>query len=155
MSQPAVPPSLPPNVRVFEMVAAAVPARALWVAAEVGVADHVSDAPRSVDELAAATGSHAGALYRILRLLAACGVFEEHADRRFSHTEMSLTLRSDHPTRARAAVRMMGMPEVWKGLGAIDTSLATGGTGWDAAMGQPIFDWLGGHPAEASLFNDA
>ena len=155
MSNVAAPPSLPPNVRVFEMVAAAIPARALWVAAEAGVADHLDGTPRGVDELAAATGSHAGALYRILRLLAACGVFEEHADRRFSHTEMSRTLRSDHPTRARAAVRVMGMPEVWKGLGAIETSLATGGTGWDAAMGEPIFDWLRRHPAEASVFNDA
>jgi hypothetical protein len=155
MPETAAPPSLPPNVRVFEMVAAAVSARALWAAAEAGVADHVDEAARGVDELATATGSHAGALYRILRLLAACGVFEEHAGRRFSHTEMSRTLRSDHPTRARAAVRVMGMPEVWKGFGAIDTSLATGETGWDAAIGEPMFDWLRRHPAEASLFNEA
>lgn len=155
MPESAAPPSLPPNVRVFEMAAAVLPARALWAAADAGVADHIDDAPRGVDDLAAATGSHAGALYRILRLLAACGVFEEHADRQFSHTEMSRTLRSDHPTRARAAVRVMGMPAVWKGFGAIDASLATGGTGWDAAFGEPIFEWLGRHPAEASIFNDA
>jgi hypothetical protein len=154
VSQPT-PPTLPPNVRVFELAAAAVPARALWAAAEAGIADHLDDAPRPVEELASATGSHAGALYRILRLLASLGVFEEHAGRRFSHTEMSRTLRSDHPTRARAAVRMLGMPAMWQGFGAIDTSLATGGTGWHAAIGEPVFEWLGRRPADASLFNDA
>jgi hypothetical protein len=105
---------------------------------EAGVADHVDDDARGVEELATATGSHAGALYRILRLLAACGVFEEHDGRRFSHTEMSRTLRSDHPTHARAAVRMMGMASVWQAFGAIDTLLKRGGPGWDAANGRGV-----------------
>jgi hypothetical protein len=34
-------------------------------------------------------------------------------------------------------------------------SLTSGGTGWDAAHHQPIFDWLTAHPADAAVFNDA
>lgn len=155
MSQPAAAPALPPNVRVFEIAAASVAARALWAVAEAGVADHLGAEPRSADELATSVGAHAGALYRIMRLLASQGIFHEHEGRRFSQTPMSETLRSDHPTRTRAAVRMVGMPSIHSGVGRIDASLATGGTGWEAAHGEPIFDWLARHPAEASLFNDS
>jgi hypothetical protein len=51
--------------------------RALMVAAELGIADLLRAGPRSVEELAAATGTHAATLYRLLRALAAVGVFEE------------------------------------------------------------------------------
>jgi hypothetical protein len=154
MSQPATPP-LPANVRVFEIAAATVAARALWVAAEFGIADHLDNEPRGVDELASITTTHADSLYRVLRLLATVGVFEEHAGRRFAHTEMSRTLRSDHPTRTRAAVRMLGMDGMWRALGALDVSARTGGTGWEAAMGAPVFDWLSREPDSAALFNDS
>jgi O-methyltransferase len=155
MSQTAAPPALPANVRVFEMAVAAVASRALWAAAEAGVADHLDGEPRAVAALAGATGTHAEALYRVLRLLASHGVFEEHHGRRFSHTEMSRVLRSDHPARTRAAVRMFGMPAMHQAFGALDRSLGTGGIAWDAAHGAPVFDWLRSRPAEASLFNDA
>jgi hypothetical protein len=140
---------------VFEIAAATVAARALWVAAEFGIADHLDNEPRGVGELASVTRTDADALYRILRLLTTVGVFEELDGRRFGHTEMSRTLRTDHPTRTRAAVRMLGMDGMWRGLGAMDVSARTGGTGWEAAMGQPVFDWLAHEPEQAALFNDA
>ncbi len=155
MSQPAAPPALPANVRVFEVAAAMVAARSLWVAAEFGVADHLENEPRGVDELASVTKTHADALYRILRLLTTVGIFEEHDGRRFGHTEMSRTLRTDHPARTRAAVRMLGSPGMWRGFGALDASATTGGTGWQAAMGEEVFDWLQHEPDQAAIFNDA
>jgi hypothetical protein len=129
--------------------------RALWCAAELGVADHLNGVPRSVEELAAATSADAGALYRVLRLLAPLGVFHEEPGRRFTQTAMSATLRSDHPARTRAAVRMFGSDHIWQAIGAMRTTLSSGGTGWDAAHGKPIFDWLTAHPADAAIFNDA
>ena len=157
MSQPAAAPApeLPPNVRVFEIAAAAMASRALWAAAELGVADHLNGVPRSVDELASATGADAGALYRVLRLLAPLGVFHEEPGRRFTQTEMSATLRSDHPARTRAAVRMFGSEPMWTAMGGMRASLTSGGTGWDATHDQPIFEWLTAHPADAAMFNDA
>jgi hypothetical protein len=155
MTQPATAPALPANVRVFEMAAAMVAARALWVAAEFGIADHLDNDAVAVSELASVTKTQPDALYRVLRLLASHGVFAEHDGRRFSHSEMSRTLRSDHPTRTRAAVRMLGSDGMWRGFGALDASVTTGGTGWEAAMGEPVFDWLSHEPAMATLFNDA
>ncbi len=155
MTTPATAPALPANVRVFEIAAATVVARALWVAAELGIADHLENAPRGVAELASVTRTHADALYRILRLLTTVGVFEEHDGRQFGHTDMSRTLRTDHPTRTRAAVQMLGSDGMYRALGAMNVSVQTGGTAWEAAMGEPIFDWLTHEPAAAALFNDA
>ena len=54
--------------------------QAIHVAATLGLADELSDGPRSSDDLAAATGTHAASLYRLLRGLASVGVFEERGD---------------------------------------------------------------------------
>src|SRR6185503_13410617 len=66
--------------------------QAIHVAAVLGIADLLADGPRSSDDLAAATGSHPRALYRLLRALAAVGVFREEAERRFALTPMGACL---------------------------------------------------------------
>ena len=127
------------------------------MAAELGVADLLDDEPRAGRRTGRRPpATHADSLYRVLRLLAAHGVFDEHDGRRFAHSDMSRTLRSDHPTRTRAAVRMLGSDGMWRGLRR-DARLARAParTGWDAAMGEPVFDWLSHEPDAASLFNDA
>src|ERR1700691_4065829 len=60
--------------------------RAVYVAAELGIADLLADGPMSAADLARGTGTQAPSLYRVLRLLAALGVFEEHESRSFSLT---------------------------------------------------------------------
>jgi hypothetical protein len=52
------------------------------VAAELGIADLLCSGPRGVDDLAGATSTDAPTLYRLLRALAAIGVFTELADPR-------------------------------------------------------------------------
>ena len=51
--------------------------QAIRVVAELKIPDLMSGGERTIDDLAAATGSHAGALYRVMRLLSAEGVFSE------------------------------------------------------------------------------
>jgi C-methyltransferase len=55
------------SVELLRMSSAAWLSQALGVAAELGIADLLADGPRSVDELARATSSHAPSLYRLLR----------------------------------------------------------------------------------------
>jgi hypothetical protein len=66
-------------------------------ACELGLADHFKDGPQSVAELAASTGLNPEALFRLLRALTDCGVFEQTAPGVFAHTERSQLLRSDLP----------------------------------------------------------
>ena len=53
--------------------------QALYVVARLGIADLLADGAQDSDELARATGTHPGALYRLLRFLAAAGLFREAA----------------------------------------------------------------------------
>ena len=90
-------------------------ARALHVAADLGVADHVGGGA-SVDELARRTGADADALGRILRLLSAHGIFRADGER-VSNNSVSDMLRTDHPQSARDLARMFGLPFVWDTFG--------------------------------------
>ena len=86
--------------------------RALHVIAELGVADALGETPRSVKALAAATGTDADALNRVLRLLSAHNIFEGQGGV-YAHTPNSRLLRSDHPQSMRSFVRMQGIPALW------------------------------------------
>ena len=61
--------------------------QAIHVAATLGLADLLRDGPRSVDDLAAATGTTASALNRLLRALASVGIFA-YVDGRFGQTAL-------------------------------------------------------------------
>ena len=51
--------------------------RSLHVATDLGIADLLKDGPKTIEDLAPTTGSHRESLYRLLRTLAAQGVFAE------------------------------------------------------------------------------
>jgi hypothetical protein len=89
------------------------------------VADALGDTPRTATQLAAATGTDPGALRRMLRLLAAHGVFACSQDR-FTHTPASQLLRADHPHSMRDFVTIYGTPTVEEHLAYFDYVLQTG-----------------------------
>jgi hypothetical protein len=126
-------------------------ARCIHVLAEAGVADAVSDRPRSVAELAAATGLNADALGRMLRLVSAHGVFACDPQG-YVHTPASMLLRSDHPQSLRSFARMIGMPVIWRGFTDLAHAARTGTPATDSAG---LFTYFADHPNEATVFNQA
>ena len=89
--------------------------RCLHAVAELGIADALGESPRSAEELARDTRTHAGALARTLRVLSAEGIFEAR-DGAWGHTPASRLLRSDHPQSMRSFVRMIGLSVYWRGF---------------------------------------
>ncbi|HEV2132191.1 MAG TPA: methyltransferase [Longimicrobiaceae bacterium] len=146
--------ALPPHAAIIQMASALVVSRALYVVAELGVADHLADGPRSADELAQATGAHAPSLYRVLRSLASLGVFTEDAEHRFALTPLGAALRSDAPGAARSSVRTLAGPLLWASFGEILHSVRTGEPGFERALGKPFFEYLSTAPAEAEMFGE-
>jgi hypothetical protein len=131
-------------------------ARAVETAAELGVADLVATGPRSVDELAEATGSHAPSLYRLLRALAAHGVFEELEGQRFAQTPRSATLSSAHPTSLRDVARMFGSEWQWRSWGAFPHSIRTGRPSVDEVYGMSLWRYFDEvDPAAGAVFDAA
>src|SRR5262245_49390760 len=90
-------PQPPPQAVLLEMWSGYVVSRALSVVAELAIADHLVERPKTDAELAAATGANQDALHRVLRMLAARGVFAEEESGRFGSTPLSECLRSGVP----------------------------------------------------------
>ena len=58
---------LPAAMQVIQMILGTHVSQTISVAAELGIADVLKDGPKPVEELAAATSTHAPSLYRLLR----------------------------------------------------------------------------------------
>jgi hypothetical protein len=127
--------------------------RLLYVAAKLRIADLLADGPRTAEELAARTRTHAPSLHRVLRTLASLGIFA-HEGRAFALTPLGAALKTGSPGAARATIVTLASDWMWRTWEHILHSLQTGAPAFDQAFGEPIFDWLGKHPEEASLFSE-
>src|SRR5690349_15446627 len=99
--------------------------QALHVAARLDVGDRLAGGARSSDELAAETGAHPDALYRLLRALAAAGVLHELDDHRFELTELGQGLRTDVPGSVHGWALMIGRPMHWSTWASLVESIRT------------------------------
>jgi hypothetical protein len=99
--------------------------RTIHVLAELGIADALEDKPLTASELTRSTGVNPDALYRLLRLASAHGIFKLEGDR-FSHSDASRMLRSDHPQSMRSFARMFGLAINWGAYADLEHSARTG-----------------------------
>ena len=143
-----------PHETIWTLTNAVVPARCLHLAADLGVADQIENEPVPLDELASRCGADPDALDRVLRLLAAHGVFEHRVDG-YGHTEASRLLRSDHPMSMRAFPRMMGLPVFWTSLARLDHSVRTGSPAMNLVEPKGLWAYFQDHPGEAQIFGQA
>src|SRR5215467_16237208 len=94
--------SLSPSMQMVQMLwPAAIVVQAIHVAAKFGLADLVAGGPKSIEELAEATHTHASSLGRFLRALTSLGIFAEDTAGTYRQTALSDTLRIDHPQSIR------------------------------------------------------
>jgi hypothetical protein len=105
-------------------------ARALAVAAELGFADLVRREPKSPAELAAATGAHADALHRLLRMLASHGVFAEDDRGRFALTPLAAVLQTGRADSLRDFLRFFSGDIVWNAYRDLLHTVRTGEYGF-------------------------
>ena len=146
--------SPPPHAQVIQMAGGHIIARAIYALAELGIADHLKDGPRSSDEIAQATGTHAPSLYRLLRSMAGFGFFAEDADHRFSLTPLGAALQSGAAGYARSTVRTLAGPIMWHAFGEFLHSVKTDEAAMEKAFGQSLFHYLSTVPEQATLFNE-
>ncbi|MDH3605284.1 MAG: acetylserotonin O-methyltransferase, partial [Candidatus Tectomicrobia bacterium] len=144
--------TLPPRAAIVQMAMGFLVSQALIVAAELGLADLVGRAPQTAPELAATTGTHEHALYRLLRYLASHGVFAEDSDRRFHLTPLAAVLQSDAPDSVRALLQVYADPIHWNIAGHLLSTIRTGETAFDHLYGMPFFAYLAQHTESRARF---
>src|SRR5947207_5720825 len=128
--------------------------RCLHVVADLGVADVLNETPRTAADLATAVSADADALGRVLRLLAAHGIFAVQGDA-FAHTAVSRLLRTDHPHSMRAFARMFGLRAFWDTQGALLHSLRTGRVAAHEVLPNGFYGYLAEDPEASAIFNAA
>jgi ubiquinone/menaquinone biosynthesis C-methylase UbiE len=145
---------LPPSMVIYQLANAHYLSQALYVAAHLGIADLLAEGPQTPEALAAKTGTHAGSLRRVLRLLASAGVFAEDADGRFELTPVGSALCSG-PGSSRAAARLIAGPMVWQCWGDLLTTVRTGEPAFPRIFKTDSFEYFAHHPEEAAVFDEA
>ncbi len=128
--------------------------QAIHVAATLGIADLLNDGPRSVEELARATGADPSALGRLLRALASSGLFSR-SDDGYQLTPLAEPLRSDVPDSLRAWAIRVGEPDFWDTWGHLLDAVKTGESPYLALHGMTPWAYREVHPEANEIFNQA
>lgn len=126
----------------------------LGVACQIGLPDAVEvHSGVGIADLADRLRCHKGALYRLVRTLAALGVFALDAQGTVTHTSASRELRGDATPPQHLAARFWTLPAVWAAWNKLGEAVMTGEAAFPLANGgQTFFGHLGETPADQHLF---
>lgn len=145
----------PPEAILPQMILGGLMQKSIWAAAKLGVADLLAEKPRTAEEIAVATGTHAPSLYRVLRFLAMAGVFAESSDGKFELTPIAELLRSDTPNSMRDYAIMMGEDWIWQAYGELMHTVKTGEIAHDKVQGMSSFEYYAQNEEVGKIFNRA
>ncbi len=152
---PAMASALPPHLQLLLLTDGKRVSQVVHVLAQLGVADHLADGPRHVDELAKLTDTDADALGRVLRVASGFGVFAEEADGRWALTPLASALRAEQPENQRDLVLFNGDEMLWRSYGELMYTVRTGKPAFDKVYGRTFFEHLEHDPEAGRLFDRA
>jgi hypothetical protein len=125
----------------------------LRAAAQLGIADLLADGRQPVERLAQATGTHAPSLQRLLRALAALGVFTDDGEGRVGLAPLGACLRRDAPHSLRATALWAGAPWRVAPWAELAYSVQTGRPAFERLYGMDYWAYLDANPEAGAIFN--
>jgi ubiquinone/menaquinone biosynthesis C-methylase UbiE len=128
--------------------------QALYVTAELGLADHLAAGPRSSEALAELASCHEPSLRRLLRALVTLEVVSEPEVGTFELAPLGRLLERDAPDSLAAWARWWG-GNLWPVFGHLLDCVRTGESGRAIAYGSRGFAHLERDPEAAAIFNRA
>ena len=155
-STAAAQPTPPPFAQAVDILLGYWRSRALTIAAELELADHLAHGALHVDDLSTRTNTRSQNIFRLMRALEGIGVFKQVSPRVFANTPLSEVLRKDIPGSLWAGARNSlsvgsGEFEAWTGLLG---SVQTGKIAFDQIYGYNFWEYLKRNPERAELFNE-
>ncbi len=146
----------PAPFRLVQMGSAYWQSRALFVAARLDVASVLGSGSLPVADLAERLGADADALGRLMRFLAAMGVFEETAPRVFRNNRLSRCLDRQDPQCVRAMILLHNaepMSRAW--FEQLEAGVRSGTPPFQLGHGEDLFAYLDRHADFDQLFSEA
>ena len=137
------PPGLPLPAQYARLAMGAAITQMLRIAARLKLADQIGDGPKTAAELAEANDVNPDALYRMLRALAAEGVFAEREDGAFEMTDLAQFLRSN---AMGPIARHWGADWHYAAWGGLEHSIKTGEPAFPVVHGVDHFTYLSRAP---------
>jgi hypothetical protein len=145
----------PPQLAMLQLISGFWVSRAVFVIAKLGIPDLLHTGPKTADELASATETHAASLFRVLRALVSVGVLHSDNENRFSNTPVSETLTTDAPGSLRwFTISELGQ-EHYPAWGNLMHSVRTGEIAFDNFYGADVWAYFKDNPEDAAVFNNS
>lgn len=145
----------PSPISLLEIVTSQWISQAVLVAAELDVAGYLKDGPRNIAELAKLTDSHEESLYRILRTLAAKGIFRETEPRVFGLNALARPLLKDSPDSVYGVCMMNAAAFHANAWSELRQAVKTGQSVIEQQQGKNLFEYLSTNPKDSQVFDDA
>jgi ubiquinone/menaquinone biosynthesis C-methylase UbiE len=139
-----------PEDLVYELINGFRSSQLVALAADLNLADLLTEEPKTAATLARATGSHEPSLRRVLGGLCALGVFREDDDGRFHETPLSACLRSGR--RAHAQARFSPR-EGAAAFAELAYTVRTGKPAYELVYGKARFEHLSQDADASARFN--
>jgi len=121
------------------LIGGAIRTQAIYVAARLGLADHLALGARSAEDLAQRVHADAGPLKRVLRFLVFNGVFVENGDSRFALNRAAESLQTAHPRSLRPSANRAG-ESMWEVASCLLDAVQTGRTPHHQVHGTTFFE---------------
>jgi hypothetical protein len=139
---------------IVDLLEGATLAQAVYVAAELGLAERLAGGPMQVNELAVATSCHPPSLHRLLRALVTLEICVEQTDGTFGLGRSGAILRGDNADSLQSRVLWFGRNQ-WAAWGQLLQTVRTGESARKRMTGSDGFRMLELDPTAASTFNTA
>ncbi len=144
----------PANVAIIEMVQGFYVTRAIGVAADLNLAEHLKDSEKTISELAVLTDTHEESLYRLMRMLASQGVFIEKKNKIFANNRLSKTLLDQQNSMRHMVIHQVNGIN-WKMFEELSYVVKTGENAAQKILGMDVFEYLEKNPDKNNIYNQA
>jgi hypothetical protein len=147
--------TVPAPVAMLDLLNAGWLAQAIVAAAEIGLADAVGEVPQTAHEIAARLSINPDGCARLLRALAAHGIFAQHADGRYTLGALARTLRTDSADSLRDYALFVGSAAHREHWSSLARSIALGASSLPHLRGVGFFEYAQKDERLGALFGRA
>lgn len=150
-SDPAREEEVDPKQHMMVMIGAYRISAFIGAASKLGIPDFLAENPKTTEELARLTGTHAHSLHRMLRFLACFGVFTLK-DGFWTLTPLARMLCSDIEGSLGPMAIMAAEPWHWSVWGNVAHTIKTGEPAFRHLHGTGTFEFFDNNPEAAQIF---
>src|ERR1051325_10770249 len=144
-----------PAEQVMQVALSYMATSSLQAALALELPDRLASGAKSAADLAREAGAREDPVFRVLRLLASLGLFEEVLPRTFALTPAGQLLRKDVEGSVRDIAIFVSDPMHYLVFANMMHSMKTGRPATEFTWGMPPFEYLASHPEYSKKFNDA